>query len=221
MAANTSTSLTTAQILVAGRATFTLEGKTKDGVSRRYTYRIDKVEDEKRPTVYFVKVLTGPDNDNHYSYLGMYDPAGGVRLTRASKFTATAIPVQLIQRFASVVAKGEESKMTEAGWTLRWSCACQRCGRTLTVPSSIDNRLGPDCAEQLGYVVKKPKVKKVKVVQPNTDMQADGPMPEVTYFLSDNPNADLTDFVAVRGNDGDIQYWTGVVAGKLVTVFNT
>lgn len=36
------------------------------------------------------------------------------------------------------------------GVTVRHEGRCGRCGRTLTVPASIDSGIGPDCAERMG-----------------------------------------------------------------------
>ena len=39
------------------------------------------------------------------------------------------------------------SKNTDSGFT--GPSECQRCGKTLTVPSSIDARLGPECIKKV------------------------------------------------------------------------
>jgi len=135
--------IVTATLLTAGKATFILEGK-----DRRWTFRIVKVESDGRPPIYFANLLTGPDNDADYTYLGVYEPAvGWVRLTKASKLPETAEPVRALRWYVGLVVNDREAEVEQHGFRILWSCRCQRCGRPLTVPSSIDARLGPDCAE--------------------------------------------------------------------------
>lgn len=194
--------LNTKTLLTAGKATFTLEGPLKTGGEVRYTYRIDRVEGGKYGTTYYVKVLTGPDNESDYTYLGVYDPAGGVRLTKASRFAADTRPVAVFRRFAAVVGANEEAKFASAGWTVHWSNRCQRCGRPLTVPASVDSRIGPDCAEAMGFPYSK-KPKKAVVVE-----------------ASEHPNLKYDKLAPVRDGEGEIVKWVGEVAGYEVTVLN-
>lgn len=132
------------QVLLCGKATFTLECSGK-----RYTYRISKVSDEGRPPVYFASLLTGEDNESSYTYLGIVVPDRGiVRLTKASKMTDDSDPVRGIRW---VVGRLFNRLPIPEQVRLLWSDRCQRCGRTLTVPSSIDARLGPECAGKVGF----------------------------------------------------------------------
>jgi Family of unknown function (DUF6011) len=135
------TSLSTAEILTAGKATFTLEGK-----GRRFTFRIEKSESGDWP-IYFVSLLTGPDNGGDFTYLGIFDPdIGWMRLTRASKLPVTSEPVRAFRWAIGCVFNLREHELDVHGFTMGWSNRCQRCGGMLTVPSSIDARLGPECA---------------------------------------------------------------------------
>ena len=65
--------------ITAGHAIFTVSNPT--GI--RYTYRVMHKEANNGYTeAYFVSLLTGPDNTEDYSYLGMLDePTGEMRLT--------------------------------------------------------------------------------------------------------------------------------------------
>lgn len=47
---------------------------------------------------------------------------------------------------AWLIGKLFNNQSMPAGVRLLWADQCQRCGRKLTAPSSIDARLGPDCA---------------------------------------------------------------------------
>lgn len=193
--------LTTKQLLASGLATFTLSGKLNSGLAKRYTFRIQKVEDKGRPPVYFVKLLRGPDNNQDYVYLGVYDADGvGVRLTVKSRFKPDSYPVLILTRYLAAVRNGHEQRVTDAGWTMHWSCNCQWCGRTLTVPSSVDNRLGPDCAAQLGYKPAKAKKAPAKVDPP-------APTP-VVIELSEAPDTDLTGLTP-HVVEGEVTHWSG------------
>lgn len=128
------------QVLTAGKATFTLEG-----MGRRWTYRIARSQDGER---YFAKLLTGTDNEGDYTYLGVLDPdAAQVRLTRASRMNDQSEPVRALRWVVSTLHDQGTDALRTKGFRLLWSSRCARCGRTLTVPSSIDSRLGPECAK--------------------------------------------------------------------------
>src|SRR5574343_485942 len=58
------------RFLLGGRAIMTLENPQ---TGNRFTYRITKApkrEGDQRPATWFVKVLTGPDNESSYTYFG-------------------------------------------------------------------------------------------------------------------------------------------------------
>ena len=139
--------ITTADLLVAGKATFALEGK-----GRRWTYRVKKVDptEEGRPPVFFVSLLTGSDNENDYSYMGMLLPDHGIlRLTKASKFNDDTECVRGFRWMAGLIHNGRENEMAQHGFQIVWSNHCQRCGRLLTVPSSCSAQIGPECAKKM------------------------------------------------------------------------
>ena len=136
--------------LTAGAATFTLSGTRKGGEAVRWTYRIDGVEKDGGETIYFAKFLGGADNDSDYYYMGIYLPeTGGMRLTKASKVLNTSEAFRAFNWATTLMVAGEEDKIEAAGFRVQWADQCQRCGRTLTVPSSIDARFGPICAEKV------------------------------------------------------------------------
>ncbi len=72
-----------------------------------------------------------------------------MRLTKASKLPVTAEPVRGLRWALSLIHAGMDSEIEAKGFRLQWAAECQRCGRTLTVPSSIDSRLGPTCARKV------------------------------------------------------------------------
>lgn len=84
-----------------------------------------------------VKLLTGPDNTSDYTMIGWLKPG--------DKFVATARNIgtdneKIGLAFIKIVTTGID------GYEFLLSSTCRRCGRKLTVPSSIDDGVGPDCA---------------------------------------------------------------------------
>jgi Family of unknown function (DUF6011) len=163
--------------ILAGKAMFTLVGKVS-----RFTYKVSRKDPEPgsrytEPT-YFVGVLSGPDNQADYRYLGILDAATGyVRLTRNSKFTLDAPSAKAIQ-WAMPRVWHDESLAPGAIYHCGF---CGRCGRLLTVPESIVTGFGPECSDLLGLTRPKispdpaPTVRKAKVDAPATIASAPEP----------------------------------------------
>ena len=125
--------------ITAGRATFTLEGR-----DARYTFRVNRSEDG---GAYFVSLLTGPDNTADYTYVGLLAIGSGyLHLTRKSTYTPKSTPVIALRWALPIVWRGDTlptpARLMHIG-------KCGRCGRALTVPSSIDAGIGPECATKL------------------------------------------------------------------------
>jgi Family of unknown function (DUF6011) len=138
----------TKQFLTAGKAIFTLEvpetfQKEKDS-KPHYTFKISKKKDV---DIWFVNLLTGPDNMSDYTYIGKLNPDNGVvSLTRASKLNDKSLCFRLLNRVTHCLWNGEEGKIKDAGFDLHHEGRCGRCGRRLTVPESVLTGLGPECA---------------------------------------------------------------------------
>ena len=140
--------------ILAGCAVFTLVSK-KTGA--RYTYRVSagyKGDDPKQPVDrYWVKLLTGPENEQNYTYLGMIRPVNGgppalgkFELTQASKMTCGSLPVAAFAwAWQRLLDCQEMPAMLEIWHTGR----CGRCGRLLTVPASVARGIGPECATRI------------------------------------------------------------------------
>lgn len=128
--------------ITAGKATFTI---SKLATGERFTYRIEKPENFRGD--YFGSVMKGSDNETDYRYIGMIsDRDLALRFTKGSKFQADSKEARGLA-FALAVVAGR--KTLPEGYELRRSNHCGRCGRLLTVPSSIDAGIGPDCAEKM------------------------------------------------------------------------
>jgi hypothetical protein len=124
----------------AGRATITLASK-KTG--QHYTYRIVKAEPEPS-SPFFVSLLTGPDNQEDFNYIGLLTSNLVFKLTNKSRLPLESQPVAAFRFFALwVLTAGTIPEALE----VRHEGKCGRCNRPLTVPGSIDRGIGPDCAK--------------------------------------------------------------------------
>lgn len=103
----------------------------------RYTYKI--TSSEGISSVYFVKLLTGPENTSNYQYIGTVFN-DGFRITSKSAFLMTAPGVRAFKWF-SENWEDERAEVWHEG-------VCGRCGRRLTVPESIASGIGPTCASR-------------------------------------------------------------------------
>jgi uncharacterized protein DUF6011 len=130
---------------LAGNATITLESLR---TGAHFTYKVrqatDKETGEPTPGTYFVSLLNGHDNENDYCYLGMIRQ-GRFGLTKASRAGAEALSVKAFSFFFGSTELHPELVVHHEG-------RCGRCGRTLTVPESLDSGLGPDCRAEMGLV---------------------------------------------------------------------
>ena len=139
------------RFVLAGDAVLTLTSRV---TGQRYTYSVVAAKDRgkrtEHPTLYFVSLLSGPDNDADYTYIGsLRITLAGPRfdLTQKSRLPADAKPIAAFRFFVQrVLAAGVMPPLLE----VRHEGRCGRCGRRLTVPESIDTGLGTECADRLG-----------------------------------------------------------------------
>jgi hypothetical protein len=129
----------TPKFFSAGNAKFTVSNPKGE----RYTFRIGRKE-ETQP--FFVSLMTGPDNESSFTYMGIFNPANNeVRLTRKSRYTEDTLPVKVVRWALKAVSA---NKVPE-GYTIQHSGKCCRCGRTLTTPESIERGWGPECDKHM------------------------------------------------------------------------
>src|SRR6185503_20248759 len=121
--------------ILAGKATFTIrlgQHSLKDAKSH-YTFRVKHKPASllyQNKEVYFVSMLTGPDNTRSYSYVGCLDPQTGfTRLTAKSKFKEDSVPVVIIRRVLDRIWKNEGHVIAGVGWEVMHNGFCGRCGR--------------------------------------------------------------------------------------------
>ena len=128
------------KFLFAGHAILTIES-AKTGNHFTFSIKTSKKDDPK--ACYFVSVLTGPNNDANYTYLGTIFNKREFKLTAKSKITADALSYKSFSFLLNNVSSGklhEDLNVYHFG-------TCGRCGRTLTTPESIIRGLGPECAK--------------------------------------------------------------------------
>lgn len=129
--------------VTAGNAIITLESH-KTGV--HFTYRVRQAKDDHDRPVnrWFVSVLTGPDNENDYRYIGMLSAKADILAfcaTKGSKISCDAPSFRAFDYFWTAVLRGTIPSCLE----VRHEGRCGRCARTLTVPESVDSGFGPEC----------------------------------------------------------------------------
>lgn len=140
--------------MLAGKATITLESK-KTG--KHLTFKVTQATDKETGAakdLFFVGLLTGPDNYRDYQYLGMIagttngSLAGNFRLTKASKFSEDAPAYKAFQ----YLLRNIDADRMAGDMVTHHEGQCGRCGRKLTVPASIQRGIGPECAGMMGLV---------------------------------------------------------------------
>lgn len=170
----------TIAFILAGDAIITVvrPARTLKGVEdpeKRFTYRIQRAKGDEANRPWFVKVLSGPNNLSDYQYLGtIFNGVEGLKYVhgRKSKVNDDAPSARgiawLVGHLADLLdAKAELTKADMFGNPVAESKIkqieaklnkmeyyhvgrCGRCARPLTVPESIINGIGPDCAEKYG-----------------------------------------------------------------------
>jgi hypothetical protein len=105
----------TREFILAGKAIFTLEvapaWADANGTPAHWTFKVrgKELDDGSGNRIFFVSLLTGPDNESDYAYLGVLNPeTGEVRLTKASKFSETTLAVRLVRRVFARIWAGEQ-----------------------------------------------------------------------------------------------------------------
>jgi len=143
------------RFVTAGKATWTLRN-TESG--NRVTYKAecktDRRTGETDRNFFFVSIMTGSDNETHFTYAGtmrrlddgrvFFNPDKGNQSTgRPAKFAGTDKRLKGLTWLFGRIATGRELPSNMEVWH---EGVCGRCSRKLTVPASISTGLGPVCA---------------------------------------------------------------------------
>jgi len=124
--------------MLAGNARFTVKN-TQSG--NRFTYRVRKLQgSEDGP--FFVSVLTSPDM---YTFIGTVFDGKRFKHSPKSRVGQDAQSVRTFDYVFRHVLAGN----LPASIQFWHEGKCGKCGRTLTVPESIANGIGPECAKRM------------------------------------------------------------------------
>lgn len=136
--------------ILAGNATVTFQSvKT----SSHFTFKVRASEDG---GVHFVSLLTGSDNEADYRYIG-FVKEGAFIYAKLVKKEDKKVPNPITEDAPGVKAfvwtwKRISADVEQADVEMFHEGKCGRCGRKLTVPSSIATGLGPECASKMGFI---------------------------------------------------------------------
>lgn len=126
--------------ILAGNATFTV---ANEATGNRFTFKVRKPEDGKP---HFVSVLTGPDNEHSYSFLGTVFDGRTYRHGRRSRIAEDAPSARAFQWLFRRLMAGSPLPPTVH---ICHCGKCGRCGKTLTVPESVESGFGPECIKAI------------------------------------------------------------------------
>lgn len=138
--------INTEQFVFAGNATFTVTSKR---TGTRFTYKVQKSKDGNR---FYVSLLNGPDNESSFRFFGtvFIDEQGKVFRHSKPERTPITPSAPSAQGFAWLARNLSHPDKISAQVEIHHEGRCGRCGRKLTVPSSIDSGIGPECASLMG-----------------------------------------------------------------------
>jgi uncharacterized protein (DUF736 family) len=142
--------------ILGGNSKFTLRSK-KSG--ERLTFRVKSAPKDQSQnwtvnnqnhTTYFVSVLSGPDNSNDYLYIGLLKQHGEGHFDFIHTRKSPAMDTKSFSTFKwfwNLLEQGCHVSQQVEFWH---EGSCCRCGRTLTVPESIADGIGPECRSKMG-----------------------------------------------------------------------
>lgn len=128
------------KFLTGGHAIFTVSNSKGE----HFTYRVSAPDDfNPESPIWFVSVLTGPNNTSDYTYAGLLRDGGVVHQTKGSKIGPDALSWKVV---VWAIKQVWEEKALPDGYDIKHIGRCGVCGRPLTTPESIESGIGPICA---------------------------------------------------------------------------
>lgn len=131
------------KFIFAGKSVVTF---VNTNTGNRFTFKVKQAKDS---NLFFVSVLTNPDV---YTYIGTC-VEGNYKHGKKSNITVDAQSVKVFEFMLSRLKSDNLPEFLEV-WHEGF---CGKCGKRLTVPSSILNGLGPDCIKKLSKIEKRDK----------------------------------------------------------------
>ncbi len=120
----------------AGKATVTLKSRR---TGTHFTYKVRKVPDKPG---FFVSLLTGPDNETSFSFLGVIWAGSHLKATTKSCASTSAPSFRAFAYFWDRVV---ERQCQPPDLEVYHEGRCGRCNRKLTTPESVARGIGPEC----------------------------------------------------------------------------
>lgn len=121
------------EFILSGAAVCTL---VSEETGDRYTLKVQKGDN-----VHFVKLRIGPDSNTHWMLVGIIKYGLFQQTAKMKDFYTT--PFRAFQYMWQRLVRDQIAPKLEIWHEGR----CGRCGRTLTVPESIERGFGPECIE--------------------------------------------------------------------------
>lgn len=135
--------------LLAGRGVLTLKNLTT-GTHLTFKIAQPKLKEDEKDRLkmpFFVKVLTGSDNETSYTFLGTFwfDENTDMFTWRHGKRSSISKLAPSARTFPWFLKHISESTLPDKVEVYHEG-VCGMCGRKLTVPASIERGIGPTCA---------------------------------------------------------------------------
>jgi Family of unknown function (DUF6011) len=111
------------------------------------TLRVKEWEKKDGTTSIVIGFLSGSDNESSYTYFGFLRPDNVISFFRSFRDKTAQNPEVLRRIQRAVYTIAADPKAAGLAYALE-SSRCCRCNRTLTVPASIHNGMGPECASR-------------------------------------------------------------------------
>jgi hypothetical protein len=139
--------------IFAGNSTFTLKNPN---TNKHFTYKVyNPNKNKEKEDIFFVKVLTGTNNETDYSYVG-YVKNDKYYHGKPNK-TKIKPDSPSVLGFRYLLNNIENLKLE-----FMHEGRCGRCGRKLTHPESLENGIGPECSSIIEKNIFNKKQSKIK-----------------------------------------------------------
>jgi len=111
-----------------------------DGTYKTIRIRRQDEDAQFMPSRLVLSYLSGSDNDSDYTSFAHVDEGGNTRVWK--KYRQNTALVEALKVLVGSPTAAREAYAEQSG-------CCSRCGRTLTVPTSLHAGLGPECAKKV------------------------------------------------------------------------
>lgn len=128
--------------LFGGKSTFTVVSKK---TQHRITFRVKELKDK---NIYFVSYLFGSDNTQSFKFIGtIFDKNGKYNASRKNGSDPNSNINKSFEWVYNTIVNQNVSNFDKIEFWHEGKCG--KCGRKLTVPSSIETGFGPYCEKNI------------------------------------------------------------------------